>query len=73
VQLELRGRPTVVVTTTKFFDLTARVASNFGLPDARVVVVDHPLGGTDEATILRWADDAVERAVALFTGTADRP
>jgi hypothetical protein len=67
--LEQRGRPTVVVTTTRFLDLTNRVAANFGMPDARVVVVDHPLGGTDEATIVAWAEAAVERAVALFTGT----
>jgi hypothetical protein len=68
VQLEQRGKPAIVVTTTKFLDLTQRVAANFGLPDARILVVDHPLGGTDEQTILDWADAAVERAVTLFTG-----
>jgi len=57
-----------VVTTTRFADLTNRVAANFGAPDCRVVVVDHPLGGTDDGTILGWADAAVERIVALFTG-----
>jgi hypothetical protein len=36
----------------------------------RTVIVDHPLGGTDEDTIVVWADAAVERAVALFTGAA---
>jgi hypothetical protein len=35
-----------------------------------VVVVQHPLGGTDEATIVAWADAAVERIIALFTGRA---
>jgi hypothetical protein len=58
----------VVVTTTRFVDLTNRVAANFGAPDCRIVVVDHPLGGTDEQTIIGWADAAVERIVALFTG-----
>jgi hypothetical protein len=57
------------VTTTKFVDLTNRVAASFGLPDARVIVVDHPLGGTDEASIIQRADAAVERAVALLTRT----
>ena len=57
-----------MVTTTRFADLTNRVAANFGAPDCRVVVVDHPLGGTDDGTILGWADAAVERIVALFTG-----
>ena len=58
----------MVFTTTKFSVLTDRVAANFGLPDSRIVVVDHPLGGTDEATILRWADAAVDRIVQLLTG-----
>jgi hypothetical protein len=58
------------VTTTNFATLTDRVATNFGLPDCRVVVVEHPLGGTDEATILDWADAAVERILGLFTGSS---
>ena len=57
----------MVVTTTKFVALTKRVAANFGLPDARICIVDHPLGGTDEATILAWADAAVDEIIALFT------
>jgi hypothetical protein len=57
------------VTTTKFAALTERVAANFGMPDVRTVVVEHPLGGTDEETIVAWADAAVERVVALFTGS----
>ena len=57
----------MVVTTTKFLALTKRVAMNFGLPDARICTVDHPLGGTDEETILSWADAAVDEIVALFT------
>jgi hypothetical protein len=39
------------------------------MPDVRTVIVDHPLGGTDEATIVAWADAAVERVVGLFTGS----
>jgi hypothetical protein len=56
----------VVVTTTKFAALTDRVAANFGLPDCRVVVVDHPLGGTDPGTIVAWADAAVDSIIGLF-------
>ena len=57
----------MVVTTTKFQALTKRVAMNFGLPDARICTVDHPLGGTDEDTILAWADAAVDQIIDLFT------
>jgi len=58
----------VVFTTTKFELLTNKVAASFGLPDARIVTVDHPLGGTDRATIERRADAAVDAVVALLTG-----
>jgi hypothetical protein len=57
----------VVFTTTKFELLTRKVATSFGLPDTRVVVVDHPLGGTDEATILGWADAAVDDVITQLS------
>jgi hypothetical protein len=57
----------VVVTTTSS-RRSPSVAANFGMPDVRTVIVDHPLGGTDEATIVDWADAAVERVISLFTG-----
>jgi len=69
VQLERAGTPTVVATTTSFVDLTRRVAAGFGVPEARVAVFPHPLGGTDDATILAWADAAVDDVVALLTRT----
>lgn len=82
MQLEASGRPTIVVTTTEFAGLTAYAADQYGLPDVRAVIVGHPIGGRDEATIIRWADEAVEDALAAFTGRfpglvappgADRP
>ena len=57
----------MVVTTTMFADLTERVAVTYGMPDCRRVVMGHPLGGTDEATLTAWADASVERMVTLFT------
>ena len=65
--MEKRGKPTVVVTTTMFADLTDRVAATYGMPDCRRVVLGHPLGGTDEATLTVWADASVERIVSLLT------
>jgi hypothetical protein len=56
------------MTTTKFFDLTSMVAANFGLPDCRIVVVEHPLGGTDEDAIVGWAEAAVEPTIVQYTG-----
>ena len=68
MQLESAGVPTVVVTTTQFRALTEQVAQSLGRPDLRILEVAHPLGGTDEATVLSWADAAVEQTIALLTG-----
>lgn len=57
-----------MLTTTHFLNLTNRVVANFGMTGARVLVVSHPLGGTDTETILSWADGAVDRTLALLTG-----
>ena len=57
----------MVVTTTMFADLTTRVAVALGMPDCRRVVIGHPLGGTDHATLIEWADDSVDRVIALLT------
>ena len=59
--------PTVVVTTTMFAELTTRVATTFAMPDCRRIVLGHPLGGTDEPTLIGWADDSVDRLIGLFT------
>ena len=58
----------MIVTTTKFRRLTDQVAATMGLPDARIVEVAHPLGGTDAATVAAWADAAVEETIRLLTG-----
>jgi hypothetical protein len=57
------------VTTTKFERLTTQVAASFGFPDARIAVVDHPLGGTSEEVVVQWADASVEAVLGLFTGS----
>ena len=56
-----------MVTTTKFELLTRTVAARLDLPDARIVVVPHPLGGTDEPTIDSWARAAVDDLLAQIS------
>jgi hypothetical protein len=68
IELEKAGKPCVVVTTTQFAPIAATMAANFGLPDARTLVLDHPIGGTARATLELWADEASDRLVELFTG-----
>jgi len=67
IELEKAGRPAVVVTTTKFEPVALTMASSFGLPDTRILVLPHPLGGTDEATLHTWADAATDRLIGLYT------
>ena len=43
------------------------MAANFGLPEARTLVLDHPIGGTARETLEGWADAASDRLVQLFT------
>ena len=59
----------MLVTTTRFRELTDQVAGSLGCPDLRILEVAHPLGGTPEHTILQWADGAVEAALALYTAS----
>ena len=60
----------MVVTTTKFRMLTDQVAASLGQPDARIIEVPHPLGGTDVESVERWADAAVEEVLQLLTGAS---
>jgi hypothetical protein len=57
----------VVVATTVFADLARRVAVSFGLPDARLAVIDHPLGGIPPDSVDARADAAADAVVALLT------
>jgi hypothetical protein len=66
--LEDAGIPTVVVTTTGFHNLTDQVAQALGVPDARVVVIDHPLGGIEEPAVIERAQSVVEDVLKLWTG-----
>jgi hypothetical protein len=55
-----------VLATTAFERQARRVAAAYGL-DARIVVVEHPLGGVDEDGIRARADGAVEAVLGLVT------
>ena len=67
VELEKAGRPAIVVTTTEFRPIAETMAEHFGLPELRIVVLPHPIGGTDPDTLSSWADAAVDTVLALCT------
>lgn len=56
----------ILVTTTRFVTLTNRVATSLGLPECRVVVVEHRLGGVAEHIVSARADDLVEPMLNLL-------
>ena len=60
----------MLVATTAFGALASEVAATLGLPGMRIVAVDHPLGGVDEAAVIDRGDSAVEPALRLLTGPA---
>jgi len=61
ITLEKAGKPTVVAET---------LSRSFGAPDTRLLVLPHPIGGTDAATLGEWAEAATDRLISLFTEPA---
>ena len=58
----------MVVTTPNFLNLTQQCARAFGLPDARIVIVDHPIGGIETPAVMERARSIVEDVLHLWTG-----
>ena len=57
-----------MVTTPNFLNLTQQCARAFGLADARIVIVEHPIGGIETPAVLERARSIVEEVLALWTG-----
>jgi hypothetical protein len=68
IELERAGLPTVLLTTTRFAPIAATLAAESGLAEVRALVLEHPIGGIDAATLAARADAAAETAAALLTG-----
>jgi hypothetical protein len=68
VRLEAAGVPTVLVATASFAGLARQVADSYGLPQARLAVVEHPLGGIAVADVIDRAEHVVDEVLALVTG-----
>lgn len=70
IALERSGCRAVVMTTTQFLDVTRTMAQHFGMPELRIIVMPHPIGGTDEPTLRQWADDASAELAELLVASA---
>ena len=62
------GRPTVVIATERFSELARQSAVQSGLPDARIAVVAHPIGGVAKEELGRRGDAASEAVMSLLLG-----
>ena len=60
------GRPTVLLATERFADFARESAVNYGLPTARIAVIEHPLGGIEEAAIVARAIAVVDQVLRLL-------
>ena len=55
------------MTTTGFHNLTVQCSHAIGMPDARIVVIDHPLGGIEEDAVRTRAATIVEQVLQHWT------
>ena len=58
----------MVIATESFSELARQSAALAGLPDARIVVVAHPIGGVSEDELVRRADAVTEDVVSRLLG-----
>jgi hypothetical protein len=42
-------------------------AADFGMPNLRIVVLPHPLGGTRPEVLDKWASEAIDEVVGLLS------
>lgn len=69
MRLEAAGHPTVLVATASFAALARQAADAYGFADARIAVVEHPLGGISERDVTVRAERVVDTVLELLTAT----
>jgi hypothetical protein len=69
-ELRKRGLVTAVVCSNAFLKLGQTQAKIFGVPDLPLLVIQHPLGGLDLASVNGRAEIATPQLVKLIEGKA---
>jgi hypothetical protein len=69
VALEARGIPTVTLCTEQFMDSAAAHAAAYGLPQARVVAVLHPLAAVTPQEVVARADAVIAQIIERLMET----
>ncbi len=62
----------MVIATEEFSDLARQSAVQLGLPDARIVVVAHPIGGVSKDELGRRGDAVSEDVMNRLLGQLGR-
>ena len=62
----------MAVATERFEGLASEAAAQSGLPDARIVSVEHPIGGVSKELLTERADRIVDDVLVLLTKTGAR-
>ncbi|PYM11758.1 MAG: hypothetical protein DMD81_25995 [Candidatus Rokuibacteriota bacterium] len=70
INFEKQGIPAVAVVTEPFVPTAKAMAELNGMPDYPFVVVPHPFGSLDEATVRARADAALADIERLLLGRA---
>ena len=70
INFEKQGIPAVAVVTEPFVPTAKAMAALNGMPDYPFVVVPHPFGSVDEATVRVRADAALADIERLLLGRA---
>jgi hypothetical protein len=62
------GRPAAIVVTGEFVHEAKMQQKALGMPDLRLVVIDHPLSTLSDAQIEERAAQAAPQCAAVWTG-----
>ena len=70
MSLERLGVPTVTICTESFVDMAREEARNLGMPELRLAIIQHPLGGEPDEEVARRSHDAMDQLVDGLTREA---
>ncbi|MGD9895203.1 MAG: hypothetical protein AB7R89_02625 [Dehalococcoidia bacterium] len=70
--LEKEGIPTVVVGTDEFLQLAQLECKARGMPDLRLAITHHPIGGLKPEQVAVKADAMIDAAVTGVTDPSPR-
>ena len=61
--------PTVVIASEDFEAFSRSSAQALGLPQARILIVPHPIGGVPDEILRQRAEASAEQIISLFGAT----